>query len=264
LTGLELASQLSKIDDDCQSIDTRTRDHVSIDIAVLLTDLETALPLLQRNISLNINPMQEKDNNDDDDDRIGIIEKEISHQLTSLSISTSNDTVQQTNSSAKILSSSTSTTTTTTTVQAMKLDWSNINDSMDAIRWFQLISQSQHDAVTTSTRTTVQQPSLSIQSQTPILIIGSDCVYWESLHEPLRCCLFTLLSNAPVGSICLLAGMRRWKRDTSFYNSLNSIKNSNTSSKMECICLYEQVVPKQKEDDQREIMRIYAIYLSSR
>ena len=82
----------------------------------------------------------------------------------------------------------------------------------------------------------------------PILFLGSDLVYWECLYEPLEHALFHLLLKAPVGSLCLLAGMRRWKKDTAFYKSLGKKKQRSTGSttstsswQLQCTCIQEEV-----------------------
>ena len=56
------------------------------------------------------------------------------------------------------------------------------------------------------------------------LILAADCVYWDTLHSPLKSTLLTLLSlNA--NSVCLICGVRRWKSDNHFYRSLNDVKD---------------------------------------
>jgi Lysine methyltransferase len=299
LTGLELASQLSKFHDENNSnnncsenmMTTTKSKQLHLDVAVLLTDLETALPLLQRNIALNFDPKVQRDDTDEEKKKNDPTTNLTSGRTTA---TISNDTCFE----MKILADNIpflSTICPSTTVQqqlqqprvhAMKLDWSNVNDCRNALQWFQSIPNkrnSYNDTVADVQEHQHSSSSFSARSQSfpqqPILIIGSDCVYWEVLHEPLRCCLSTLLHNAPVGSICLLAGMRRWKRDTAFYNTIGNRKiktkknstSSNTGSsnsnepnctKLECVCLYEHVVPKENNGNQREIMRIYAIYLS--
>lgn len=93
------------------------------------------------------------------------------------------------------------------------------------------------------------------QRTDPILILGADCVYWESLHQPLEVMLARLLSEAPLGSLCLLAGMRRWKRDNAFYKSLGKRTRTQTHE-LQCTCLQETV---RRNGSEREIMRVYAV-----
>jgi predicted nicotinamide N-methyase len=94
-----------------------------------------------------------------------------------------------------------------------------------------------------------------VDTGSPILVIGSDCVYWECLHEPLELALFQILSQAPVGSICLLAGMRRWKSDTKFYKMLGK-KTATASHRLVVECIDEAV---ERDGAGREITRIYKI-----
>ena len=118
------------------------------------------------------------------------------------------------------------------------------------------------------------------------LILAADCVYWESLHSPLSSCLHYLLTAAP-SSVCVIAGMRRWKRDTGFYAGLNK-----KGTGMRCRCVSETVEVVEDVNDvmdegggggggggrgegegeeergrgeggtRREIMRMYAVSLS--
>jgi hypothetical protein len=57
-------------------------------------------------------------------------------------------------------------------------------------------------------------------SNSPVLVLASDCVYYAKLHLPLEQTLAALLSNAPKGLMWLIAGARRWKRDSKFYAKL--------------------------------------------
>jgi hypothetical protein len=119
-------------------------------------------------------------------------------------------------------------------VQVQKLGWGEQEDYRKALHWY-------HE--------------LTATVQVPLLILGSDCVYWENLHEPLEDTLFRLLSAAPPGSICLLAGMRRWKRDNTFYQSLGKRTRTQTHE-LQCTCLQETV---KRDGTEREIMRVYAV-----
>jgi len=91
----------------------------------------------------------------------------------------------------------------------------------------------------------------------PLLVLAADCVYWEELHLPLEETLAKILqSYEPGHAVCLIAGMRRWKRDNHFYGTLG--KRTRTSSHtLECVCINEQVA--RNVDEKREIMRIYLV-----
>jgi hypothetical protein len=65
-------------------------------------------------------------------------------------------------------------------------------------------------------------------SDGPVVVLASDCVCHAELHLPLEQTLAALLSNAPKGSVCLIAGGRRWKRDTKFYARLGKATRSTT------------------------------------
>jgi hypothetical protein len=88
------------------------------------------------------------------------------------------------------------------------------------------------------------------------VIIGADLVYWEDLHLPLEKTLFQLLLAAPVGSVAVLAGMRRWKRDNTFYQSLGKRTRTNTH-RLQCICIKEDV--HRTINNERQVMRIYIV-----
>jgi len=89
-----------------------------------------------------------------------------------------------------------------------------------------------------------------------ILLLASDCVYFQSLHAPLEHTIASILSAAPKGSICLIAGVRRWKRDNKFYSRIGKVSRSRTHE-LRCICLQETVT--RADGGKREIMRVYAI-----
>jgi hypothetical protein len=120
-------------------------------------------------------------------------------------------------------------------VSVGRLSWSSSDDCECAIEWYKdLISSS--------------------SSPRPLLILASDCVYWESLHEPLERALQQLLSACP-GSVCILAGMRRWKRDNHFY--LNLGRQSRTPThELRCTRLKETV---RREKGERVIMRVFEV-----
>jgi len=111
-----------------------------------------------------------------------------------------------------------------------------------------------------SYRSTVIPP----QNDHKWLILASDCVYYEELHLPLEQTLATLLSNQGNSStsshhqLCLLAGMRRWKRDTTFYSKLGRRTRTSTHT-LQCTCLHEVVERPSSNMDHRNIFRIYAV-----
>lgn len=118
-------------------------------------------------------------------------------------------------------------------IAVQRLEWSNKEDAKLALTWYR-----------------------SQQSESPLLVLGSDCVYWEELHAPLESTLATILSSAPPGSTCLLAGMRRWKRDNAFYQTLGK-RTRTATHQLRCECLDEQVT--RTEQGKREILRVYAV-----
>lgn len=93
------------------------------------------------------------------------------------------------------------------------------------------------------------------ESDDPILILASDCVYWSELHLPLEQTLAYLLSNTPDGSLCLIAGARRWKKDTKFYAKLGKATKSETHGLV--ATLLDETVTRNEES--REIMRVYSV-----
>lgn len=95
------------------------------------------------------------------------------------------------------------------------------------------------------------------------LILASDCVYYEELHLPLEQTLASLLSSKANSSshhrLCLLAGMRRWKRDNTFYSQLGRRTRTSTHT-LQCTCLHELVEkPGTSNSDNRNILRVYAV-----
>jgi hypothetical protein len=128
----------------------------------------------------------------------------------------------------------------TDAVTVQKLGWGVEEDYQKALDWY-------HELVA----------STAIEMQLPLLILGSDCVYWECLHEPLEDTLCSLLSSAPPGSMCLLANMRRWKRDNTFYQSIGK-RTRTPTHELQCTCLQE-TVRRDAGTEQREIMRVFAV-----
>jgi Lysine methyltransferase len=100
----------------------------------------------------------------------------------------------------------------------------------------------------------------SATNSSPWVVIGADVVYWESLYVPLEQTLFGILSVAPPGSFAVLAGMRRWKRDTAFYQTLGH-RTRTAAHELVCQCVDEQV---RRVDNERHIMRIYVVEWKAR
>ena len=97
---------------------------------------------------------------------------------------------------------------------------------------------------------------VAASSSAPILVLGADVVYFESLHLPLEQTLAYILSSAPVGSICVLAGARRWKSDNRFYTRLGKSSRTDTHA-LHCTQLEERV--KKTKNGGRDVMRLYCI-----
>jgi hypothetical protein len=146
-------------------------------------------------------------------------------------------------------------------VQVDRLQWGNAQDVKKALEWY-----NSSKATTTAAVTTGESSSSSEQQQHPLLILASDCVYWQECHKPLEEALAGLLSAVPSNSLCLLAGPRRWKRDNTFYQNLGKASRTKTHS-LQCTCLQETVSRRttttttdgQEGASSREVMRIYAI-----
>jgi hypothetical protein len=109
-------------------------------------------------------------------------------------------------------------------IQVQQLEWGNRDDIQEAISWYNKCAKSS-----------------STPTKTPLLILGSDCVYWESLYNKLETTIATLLQHATPNSICLLANVRRWKRDTSFFQNVFGQHTATSSGQLHCICIHEQV-----------------------
>lgn len=124
-------------------------------------------------------------------------------------------------------------------VTIQTLEWGNELHVVEAMEWF-------HSSVS----------KIDSAEMPPLLVIGSDCVYWETLHEPLETAIYQILSRAPSGSMCLLAGMRRWKSDTKFYKTFGK-RTASLTHRLVAECIDEQVERTAK--GRREITRIYKI-----
>lgn len=211
-TSLELAYHMSIKNDG---------NIVRNDIKFLMTDLSSALPLLQRN--------------------------------------------QQRNFGVK-----------NSSIQVQELAWGNHGDIEKAVAWYK----------NTNTNTPSTPVRNSDSSEIPLLILGTDCVYWESLYDILETTIASLLQNATPNSICLLANVRRWKRDTNFFQHRLGQVTSTINGRLHCICIHEEVARHTvmsdcciddrgssrcslvgdpgnnnfgHQQEQREIIRIYAI-----
>jgi hypothetical protein len=114
-----------------------------------------------------------------------------------------------------------------------RLEWSTSQDRDKALDWYHQVAVDQQ----------------------PLLILASDCVYWEEFHKPLEETLAHLLSELPVHSLCLLAGVRRWKRDNTFYQTLGKHSRTQTHT-LHCTSLQETI---RRDGESREVMRIYAV-----
>ena len=114
-----------------------------------------------------------------------------------------------------------------------RLEWSSSQDRDKALGWYRQVAEDQQ----------------------PLLILASDCVYWEVTHKPLEETLAHLLSELPINSICLLAGERRWKRDNTFYQTLGKHSRTQTHT-LHCTSLQETI---RRDGDSRQVMRVYAV-----
>lgn len=129
-------------------------------------------------------------------------------------------------------------------VQVQELCWGNSLHYESALQWYR------------------EDPSSE-----QLLLLGSDVVYWEELQQPLEHALFHLLQGAPPGTMALLAGMRRWKRDTQFFHKILG-RNTRTPTQQLCCTLLDEFVSRRSdsnndEEEQREICRIYAVTLET-
>ena len=136
-----------------------------------------------------------------------------------------------------------------TGAEAQRLAWGNDQDIAMALQWWK------------ANRCTKDQP---------LLLLASDCVYWEELHAPLEYTLAQLLQALPEGSMALVAGVRRWKRDNLFFKTIGKRTRTQTHA-LTCTCLKETVTRAtnisedfNNEDDdeqqqQRSILRVFAI-----
>jgi hypothetical protein len=211
-------------------------------VQFLLTDLQSALPILQRNVHRNFDRIFYNNNNNNNN------------------CNTNNTT---TNTSKN------------DTIKVQQLEWGNIQDIRNALSWYNNNHKNDDNNIQTEHRKKDNTPAL--------LILGSDCVYWESLYNIFETTISSLLQNASSNSICLLANVRRWKRDTNYFQHQFGQFTSTKHGHLRCICIHERVtrayhhnsdtynytvsnIDQRKnnttiarQNHQRQIIRIYAI-----
>jgi hypothetical protein len=103
-----------------------------------------------------------------------------------------------------------------------------------------------------------------LENDGPVLILASDCVYFQELHAPLEQTLRQLLeplSSNRTTAKCWIAGMRRWKRDNAFYANLGQ-RTRTATHELTCDCLQETV--SRDDNDKREIIRVFSILWQER
>lgn len=115
-------------------------------------------------------------------------------------------------------------------VTSQVLSWGNASDCEDALRW--------------------------LPSDERILILAADCVYFKELQIPLEQTLAALLSQAPKGSICLIAGARRWKSDNLFYAKLGQ-RTRTATHQLSCVCLKETM--SRDANGRRDVLRVFGV-----
>lgn len=128
--------------------------------------------------------------------------------------------------------------------------------------WINVMSQF-HSDVTDQTYETNKESNDHRNKKRPVLILAADCVYFQELHLPLEKTLAWILSNEAEGSICLIAAVRRTKRDTSFFKNLGKKTRTNIHS-LDCVCIQESIIrykdgEEHENGSNREVMRIYAV-----
>jgi len=126
------------------------------------------------------------------------------------------------------------------------LCWGVIEDVDRALRLFSSSS---------SFSSTLSPSVLSQSSQLPLLVIASDCVYWEHLFQPLY---ETLLYLTQHNCHIIISHVRRWKRDSKFFQMC--------SKTMVVEKLHEELDYITEEFDgskRRRLQRIYRIQAKS-
>ena len=119
-------------------------------------------------------------------------------------------------------------------IRVQKLEWGNPDDIENALSWYR--TGNSFDGTCMDGRTNDESSAI------PLLVLGTDCVYWESLYDILETTIASLLKNAAPNSICLLANVRRWKRDTNFFQHRFGQCTSTEQGRLYCICIHEQVL----------------------
>ena len=115
-------------------------------------------------------------------------------------------------------------------VKSQVLSWGNESDCQAALRW--------------------------LPPTDDVLILAADCVYFKDLQWPLEQTLAGLLSQVPPGSLCLIAGARRWKSDNSFYAKVGQ-RSKADNHRLSCVCLKETV--SRDKDGHRDVLRVFGI-----
>lgn len=150
---------------------------------VVLTDLECVQQLLRDNIHLNIDENRSSEGKGSSGlDKQELISKE--SESTAQALSSTASSSQQDADSVK--------------VQSEVLCWGVAEDVTRTLRQFP----------------TLEPLIQSSTGQLPLLVIASDCVYWEHLFQPLY---ETLLHLTRHGCHVIISHVRRWKRDSKFF-----------------------------------------------
>jgi len=139
-------------------------------------------------------------------------------------------------------------------VIAKKLGWGT-DDHLNVLPFF--------ESKTDSVKNEETNASNGSSDEKPLLVLAADCVYFEELHFPLEKTLADILSTSANSSVCLIAAMRRTKRDTSFFKNLGK-KTKTSTHTLNCTCIEETVMRNNTEEANenvrnRVVMRIYAI-----
>ena len=115
-------------------------------------------------------------------------------------------------------------------VNSQVLSWGNESDCQAALRW--------------------------LPRTDDVLILAADCVYFKDLQWPLEQTLVGLLSQVSPGSLCLIAGARRWKSDNAFYARVGQ-RSKSDNHRLSCVCLKETV--SRDTNGHRDVLRVFGI-----
>ena len=128
-------------------------------------------------------------------------------------------------------------------VHASELCWSNPDHVHDIFNTY-----FKHTTIANS-----GSSSSSVQ-YTPTLVIASDCVYWEHLFEPLynTILLLTTVYNCDI----IISHVKRWKKDTKFFNMCQRNGHMTVEKLIEKIDIINDVYD---NTPRRHIHRIYKI-----